>query len=205
MKRHSLSILAVLAVTGLAVVVTSPTAFGRAPSTTINSKVGNSVIRGLGSKAVFAVGSCTSAAPASVACAVWDAAPPQDSVRVWCLSPTAPAGVTVTVAYVPDTPRPAIPSTVLTVHCKAGSEPNVATPGFKTSTPLNANAPPFTVTGCAVNVMGTVCTFSGETITKVCDLTATLNTLPVRVTAVVTLAGSPAIAGKTVDVYYWCK
>jgi hypothetical protein len=36
-------------------------------------------------------------------------------------------------------------------------------------------------------------------------LTATLNTLPVRVTAVVTLAGSPAIAGKTVDVYYWCK
>jgi hypothetical protein len=205
MKRHSLSILAVVATLGFAWVVTSPTAFGRSPSTTINSKVGNSVIRGLGSKAPFAVASCTSAAPTSVACAVWNAAPPQDSVRVWCLTPTALSGVSVTVAYVAEAPRSAVPPTTLTVHCKAASVPNVPTPGWKTGTPLNANAPPFTVTGCSVNVLGTDCTFAGETITKVCALTATLNTLPVMVTATVTLAGSPAIAGKTVHVYYVCK
>ena len=83
---------------------------------------------------------------------------------------------------------------------------NVPTPGAKTSTPLNvANAPPFTVTSCNVNVTGTICTYAGETITKYCQLTATLNVLPIMVTATVTLAGNPAIDGKTMNVYYVCK
>jgi hypothetical protein len=59
--------------------------------------------------------------------------------------------------------------------------------------------------GCTTNILGTACTFAGETITKACTLAATVNVLPVMVTATVTLGGSPAINGKTIVESFECK
>jgi hypothetical protein len=204
LKRHSLSMLAAVAIAGIALVATSPAAFGR-PTITLNSAVGHSILRGLGAKATFAVGSCTSANPASVPCAVWSATPPLDSVRMWCLAPTPAGGVMVTVAYLPNAPRVAIPSTTLTVHCKAGRVTNVPTPGNKPTTPLITSAVPYTVHSCSTNVVGTDCYPAGESISRTCSLTATVNTLPVMVTATVTLQGVPAITGKTMKLFFRCR
>jgi hypothetical protein len=204
-KRYSLGMLAAVAITGLSLVATSPGAFAKGPSTTINSVVGRTVIRGLGAGATFAEGSCTSSDAAVAPCQIWNNLPPKDSVRVWCLAPTALAGVTETITYVADSPRVAIPNTTLTVHCKAARVPQVPTPGVKTGTPLAANAPNFTVRSCTTDILGTACTFAGETINKTCTLTASLNTLPVEVTATVTLNGPAAINGKTIDVSFECR
>jgi hypothetical protein len=204
-KRYSFGMLAAVAITGLSLVATGPMAYAKGPSTTINSVVGHSVIRGLGVGATFAAASCTSADAAVAPCAIWNNQPPKDSVRVWCLGPTATAGVTETVAYVADSPRVAIPPTTLTVHCKAARVPQVPTPGYKVGTPLSANAPAFTVRSCTTDILGTACTYAGETITKACTLTASVNTLPVMVTASVTLNGPPAIDGKTINVSFECR
>ncbi len=126
-------------------------------------------------------------------------------MRVWCLAPTAPGGVQETVSYVADSPKSAIPPTTLTVFCKAPRAAHVGTPGQLTSTALIANAPTYAVTGCTTDVFGTDCTYSGESITKVCKLEASANTLPAMVTATVKLAGSPAITGKTIEIPFECR
>ncbi len=126
-------------------------------------------------------------------------------MRVWCLAPTSPSGVHETVAYMADSPKAAIAPTVLTVFCKGPRATHVVTPGERTSTALIANAPTYAVTHCSTDVFGTDCTYSGESITKVCSLAASANTLPVMVTATVTLAGSPVISGKTIQVPFECR
>jgi len=190
---------------GLSWVATSPVASAKGASTTIHSTVGHTVIRGVGSKATFAVASCTSSSPSAVPCMVWSSAPPHDSVRLWCLAPTAAAGVTVTVAYVPNSPQAAEPSTTLTVHCRAPRVTNVPTPGYKVATVLNAGAPQYSVRSCSTNTLGTACTFTGESITKACTLAASLNALPVMVTATVTLNGAPVINGRTLTFNFKCR
>jgi len=204
-RRRSLYMLAALAVTGLAWVVTSPMASARTVSTTIHSAVGHSFVRGLGPGKTFGLASCTSAAPASAPCEISDGRPPEDSVRIWCLAPTAPGGAHETVSYLADSPKAAIAPTVLTVFCKGPRAAHVVTPGYKTSTALIANAPSYTVAGCTTDVFGTDCTYAGESITKVCSLAASANTLPVMVTATVTLQGPSVISGKTVEVPFECK
>ena len=205
MRQRSLSILAALAVTSLAWVVTSPVASAGTVGTKIHSAVGHTVIRGLGPGKTFGIASCTSAAPTTAPCAISDSRPPEDSVRLWCLAPTAPGGVQETVTYLADSPKAAIAPTTLTVFCKGPRPAHVVTPGYKTSTALIANAPSYTVTGCSTDVFGTDCTYAGESITKVCSLAVSANTLPIMATATVTLEGSPAISGKTIEVPFECK
>ena len=201
-KRHiAIGLLAVVAV-GLSWVAVSPSASAKGASTTIHSMVGKTVIRGVGSNATFAVASCTSSAPIAVPCTVWSTAPPHDSVRLWCL---APGSATLTVAYKPNPPQPAEPSTTLSVTCKGARTSNVSTPGYKVANILNSSAPKYSVRSCSTNVLGTACSFNGEAITKACTLAASLNTLPVTVTATVTLNGDPVIQGKQIVEHFNCN
>ena len=204
-RRRSLHMLAAVAVTGLAWVVTSPIASAQTVSTNIHTAVGHTVIKGLGSGKTFGLASCTSSAPTIAPCAISDARPPLDSVRVWCLAPTAPGGVHETVTYTADSPKAAIPATTLTTFCRGPRAAHIVTPGQVTSTALIANAPTYAVTSCSTDVFGTACTYSGESITKVCSLAASVNALPVMVTATVTLAGSPVITGKQIHIPFECK
>jgi len=171
----------------------------------MHSAVGHTFVRSLGPGKTFGLASCTSAAPATAPCAISDGRPPEDSVRIWCLAPTAPGGVHETVSYLADSPKAAIAPTTLTVFCRGPRAAHVVTPGYKTSTALIANAPSYTVGSCSTDVFGTDCTYAGESITKVCSLAASANSLPVMVTATVTLEGSAAINGKTIEVPFECK
>jgi hypothetical protein len=200
MKRHPFSIFVILAVLGLGWVIGSPVASAQ-PRTIIDATVGHVITRGLGNGKNFSLATCTSSAPSTVGCDIWTNKPPRDAVRLWCLTPTS-SGVTVTVTYNANVPRAAIPPTVLTVTCRSAKVPNVATPGTELTNVLSKA--PYSVTGCTTNVFGTTCTYTGGTITKVCSLAATANTLPITVTATVTLAGPTAINGKTIDVYFTC-
>ena len=58
LKRFSWGMVAAVAITGLAWLGTSPAASGQTIGTTINTTVGHSLIRGLGSGATFGVASC---------------------------------------------------------------------------------------------------------------------------------------------------
>lgn len=203
MKRRSLAILAAAAIAALGFVGTNSAAF--AVTTTVNGVVGHSqrvVLGGGTNPQPFLVATCTSASPNVVACGTLTGVHPVDKVRVWCLAPTAVGGVAVTVDYVPNAPNAAIAPTVLTVNCTAGGVPTLRTPNSRTSSPVTQAT---SVTGCTTNVMGTSCTMAGHTIARVCEVQAAmLNTLPVLVTAQVTVAGPPAINGKTVNVYFIC-
>lgn len=205
MRQRSLCVLGAVAVAGLALMVTTPSAFARTPtSPSIHSTIGHSATRVLGNGKTFSLASCVSSSPSSVPCEI-SQSPVQHFIRVWCLTGTAPAGVGVTVSYLANTPRTAIPPTTVTVHCKVPPVGGISTPGSKTTTALSASAPKFTVVGCSTDVVGTACTYAGETITKVCTLAAYSNTLPVTVTATVKLAGSAVITGRTIQVPFECK
>ena len=200
-RRISIGLLAVVAV-GLSWVAVSPNASAHGATTTIHATVGKTVIRGVGNNATFAVASCTSSSSSAVPCTVWSTAPPHDSVRVWCL---APGTATLTVTYKPNPPQPPEPSTTLNVTCRSARTLNVSTPGYKVSNVLNSSAPKYSVQNCSTNVLGTACTFNGEAVTKACTLAASLNALPVTVTATVTLNGDPVIQGKQIVQHFKCN
>jgi hypothetical protein len=203
-KRKAFSVLAALAVAGLVAVTTSTSASAQSPTLVTHSVVGHSVLRSLGQRATFALASCTSASPSTVPCTVWTTEPPNDVVRVWCLAPTPPGGVDLTVAYVADGAKAAIPNTQLVAHCKSPKTTNIKVPGAKNFQALT-NAPPFTVTSCSTDVVGATCTYAGQSITKVCTLATSVNTLPVKVDAIVTLAGPAPINGQTLDLPFQCS
>ena len=169
--------------------------------TTVNLTVGQSTRVALGKGVEFDVATCTSASPNTVACDTIPGAHAKPAVQFWCLGPTGVGGVTATVAYVPDGANAALPSTALTVNCSPAAVRTVHVGHFNISSALHHIT---AVTGCTSDVVGAACTYSGTMITKACTLAVTANTLPVLVTATVTVAGDPAINGKTVDVYFTC-
>jgi hypothetical protein len=203
-KQKVFSVLAALAMTGLVAVVTSPNAVAQSPTLVTHSVVGHSVIRTLGQRATFALASCTSASPTTVPCTVSSTVPPNDSVRIWCLAPTPASGVVLTVTYVPNGPRNPLPSTPLTVHCKAPSTTKVFVGRAKNEVAV-VNSTPYTITQCTTDVAGAACEIAGESITKACTLATSVNTLPIKVDAMVTLSGPAPINGQKLDLPFECK
>ncbi len=206
MRRRSLCILAAVAVTGLTWAATIPAASAQTLGTKINTSVGHNVIRGLGSGATFSIASCNSSAPSTVACDVWDTnlIAPRNAIRVWCLAPTAVGGDTLTVSYQANGPRAPVPSTTITVNCRAPRTTKVLTPGWAVVTPM-VGAAPYAIVNCTTAIVGAVCQYTSSTITEVCSLSAYANTLPVSGTANVTIDGPSVINGKTLVYPYECK
>lgn len=202
MKRFRISVLAVVAISGLALVVTATAA--SAQGTTVNSVVGRSPKVKLGAKGTFAPASCTSASPSVVACGTVGnvaARTPQDAVQLWCLAPTPPDGTTVTVDYQANGPESPIPATTLTVNCIEPPVKEITAPGSLSTRPLSGN---FGVTSCSTDVLGTSCQFAGKNMQEVCSLAVTAYALPITVSATVTLEGPAPINGKTVTDYFVC-
>jgi len=190
-----------VAVAGLAWAGASQIASAQIVGTTVNLGVGHSTKVQLGSGASFAVASCTSAAPSTVACGLEANKHGADDVQIWCLGPTGVGGDSATVAYLANGINLPFPSTTLTVNCAAAPVPNIRVGSSRVSQGLQRATG---VTACTTNVAGAPCTFSGNRITRACQPQVALNTLPILVTATVTLSGASVINGKTVDVYFTC-
>ena len=191
----------VLALAGFASVAASEPAVAGGVRTTVNSVVGHSKKVVLGVGPTFGVASCASASPSVVGCGTLPARHPVDVVQLWCLAPTSPSGVAVTVDFVANGLNAALPPATLTVNCAAAPVPTLLVPGIKVSQPLTGAS---AVTSCTTNVVGATCTYSGKTITRICTVAVTLNTLPITVTATVTVDGPAAINGQTLVYYYRC-
>ena len=205
MKRHRLALVAIVAVAGLGLAVTNgQSAFGSPTRLTQNAKVGQTLLRGLGNGPNFAVKTCTSASPTIVPCQI-DPQSGHNAVRLWCFAPTL-SNVAITITYFPNGTRHPTAPTTLSVHCKQPRTVSVKTPSSKPLFPMTPTGPAYSVTNCTTNVIGTQCDWptGGEQIVQECQLSATLNTLPVLVTATVTLAGPAEINGLTMKYYFEC-
>ena len=205
MKTFSRGILAAVAIVGVAWLAV-PAASAHSAGPKISTKVGHSVIRGVGPGGTFAIASCDSSAPSTVGCDIWktSAITPRNSVRVWCLAPTSSSGIPLTVSYKSDDPSGAISPTTLTVKCKAPGVTKIPTPNYQVIDPLVGKAP-FSVTGCSTDTIGTTCSHNGTSIKEVCEIDAFANTLPVTVDATVSLGGADAINGKTITFPFECR
>ncbi|HTZ08729.1 MAG TPA: hypothetical protein VMB72_06645, partial [Acidimicrobiales bacterium] len=127
---------------------------------------------------------------------------PRNSVRLWCLAPTS--GTSVTVAYKSNSPSGPIPSTVLTVKCKAPSVTKIATPSSTVVDPIVGRAP-FSVVSCSTgDVFGTSCSNNGNNVRLTCRLDAYADTLPVTATATVTVEGASAIDDQQISFPFEC-
>lgn len=196
-----MSVLAVLAMSSIALIITSQPALGA--TTTVNSVVGLAPKMKLGAGPTFNPATCTSAAPSTVACQPIsgpNARRPQDALQLWCLAPTPPTGVTVTVTYQANGANAPIPSNSLTVNCIEPPVKLITTPGSLSATPMRG----VRVAGCTTNVLGADCTYAGRKIVTACSLAVTAYSLPITVTATVTLEGPAPINGQTVSVYWDC-
>jgi hypothetical protein len=200
--RRSLGVVAAVAVTGLAFFVPTTAAFakGTITGTTVNATVGRYLNVPVGNGPSFDVASCSSANGAQVDCGLLTGKHLLSTVRIWCLEATT-TGVAVTVNYLPNGANPPGPPTTLTVNCAAANVKSISVGNTHTGVPLNGIT---SVASCSVNTVGTDCEFSNKTITTRCTLTVADYTLPVLVTATVTVNGPSAINGKTVLVYFVC-
>ncbi len=128
---------------------------------TVRIMVGQSGRVGVGGEAE----DCTSAAPAQVACMVLDST---SLVELWCLNPTPPGGVALTV-----TPSETAPVAPINVNCAPMPPPAIRIPGSATIT-LYTGTADYDTESCSTNVAGTGCSTpdSSNQVTVECGLGA---------------------------------
>ena len=199
-KRHSLSILMALTISGMAAGIAVPAASALTvpTTTTVNQVVGHSTDVKLGKNKPYSVSTCTSASAATVTCQVLSG--PAQKVQIWCLESTLSA-VHVTVTYVPVGAAQPLPPTTLLVNCAAAPIKTFKVLNSSTRSPLQSIS---SVSGCSTNVFGTFCSYQGKVVTLACTLAVTGNALPILVDATVTVTGVPAVNNKTTDIFFKC-
>lgn len=183
----------------LALVGSSASAVTVPHNTTVNQTAGHSSYVKVGTGKLYAINTCTSSAPSTVACRVL----PTPQLQIWCLAATN-VGATLTVTYLPLLGANPIGPTTITANCKAARVPKIQVLNSKAVTPLTGTTGVLP-NSCTTDTLGATCTTRGDTVVEACTLGVTANALPALVTATVTVEGTAPVQGQQVKVYFICK